>query len=67
MPEFVRVRDSLTGHEYSISANAVRDHHKVLTEDAVDRNGRPLRPNHKAPAKKAAPASTPETNTKSEE
>lgn len=66
MPEFVRVRDSLTGHEYSISKAAVREHHKVLDkEDAVDRLGKPLRPNHKTPAKKAAPASTPETNTKS--
>lgn len=67
MPDFVRVRDQITGHEYSISRKAVRRHHSVLDAPAVDRGGRPLRPVHKSSAKKkAAPASTPETNNSEE-
>lgn len=66
MPTFVRVKDKNTGHEFSISANAVRDHHTLLDKPAVDRNGRPLRPQHKSSAYLAAPASTPEPITSEE-
>lgn len=40
MPKLVRVRDSVTGHEYSTAL--VLDQHKVLDEPAVDAHGRAL-------------------------
>lgn len=63
---FVRVRHNKTGHKFSIDERAVRDHHTVLKQDAVDRNGKPLPPEHKTPATSAASASTPTPNNNKE-
>lgn len=38
---WTRVRDKRTGHHYS-TAVVDPEHHQVLKQDAVDRNGRPL-------------------------
>ena len=46
MPDYLRVRENGTGHEYSVVASAVEpDNHKVLDDEpAVDGNGNPLPP-----------------------
>ena len=49
MPEFVRVKDNKTRHEFTIDAINVADSLKVIDKLAVDRNGRPL------PAKPSVP------------
>jgi len=64
---FVRVRDKNTGDKSSIPERAVRDVHEVLDEPAVDLRGKPLRPEPKTSATKAAPASTPAITNHSEE
>ena len=50
MTEYVRVRDTATGHHITISA-ALAERHKSryveLKQDAPDRDGRPLPPRHK--------------------
>ncbi len=42
MPEFVRVRDSVTKHEYTIGADAVVDGLTVLDKPATNSGGAPL-------------------------
>lgn len=50
MIEYVRVRDTATGHHITVSA-ALAERHKSryveLKQDATDRDGRPLPPRHK--------------------
>lgn len=68
MYDFVRVKDKLTGHEFSVRY-ADPDQHEVLDKEAVDRNGDPLpdKPRTSARAKAAEkknanggePATTP--------
>lgn len=64
-PDWVRVRDARTGHRYTTTrAAAVRDPQRfqIITDDAVDKNGRvlPEKPLRKAPAApKPAPANKP--------
>ncbi|MBO0826209.1 MAG: hypothetical protein J2P24_00365 [Streptosporangiales bacterium] len=41
MPEWTRVRDKDTGHEYS-TRTVLPDAHQVLDKDAADAYGRPL-------------------------
>jgi hypothetical protein len=68
MPKFVRVHDKRFNVDVSISEMAVRDHHKVLDEPALDVNDKPLRATpHASATKKAAPASTPENKESKEE
>lgn len=56
MPKFVRVRDKVTGHQFTIAEAAVRDDkHDVLKDkDAVNKQGKPLpaKPNTSASARK---------------
>jgi hypothetical protein len=64
MPEYVRVRDNGTKHEYSVVASAVDPAAQtVLKEDAVDEIGVPLPPKHHAP--KTAPSESLSSNTES--
>jgi hypothetical protein len=42
MPDFVRVRDKRTGHEYSVRRPHPQ-HHEVIDKPAQSRNGRALR------------------------
>ena len=44
MTDFVRVRDSLTGHEYSTPPHLVRDGLTIVDKPAVSPNGTPLPP-----------------------
>lgn len=47
MPEFVRVKDKATKHEYSVVASTVDpDHQEVLEKDATNPDGTPLPPKH---------------------
>lgn len=47
MPEFVRVRDNDTKHEYTVVASAVDpEAHTVLDEPALDETEAPLPPKH---------------------
>jgi len=63
MPEFVRVRDKDTGHEYSVVH--VQDHHEVLKDKkAVDANGRPYPAKPKTSVAKKATASKSSTSSK---
>lgn len=44
-PDWVRVKDTRTGHEITVSRRVVNDkhpHYEVLDKPAVDRSGRPL-------------------------
>lgn len=72
MPDFTRVKDKITGHEFSVRWPNP-DQHDVLDKDAVDANGDPLPPKPKtSAATKAAekkngggePAGTPEEGSK---
>lgn len=57
MPEYVRVRDHGTKHEYTVVASTVDPKAQtVLKEPAVDEIGVPLPPKHYTPAK-ASPES----------
>ena len=47
MPDFIRVRDSRTGHKYSVTAAALAKdpgHLTAVQEPATDGRGRPLPP-----------------------
>lgn len=47
MPEYVRVKDKQTKHEYSVVASAVNeDAHQVLKRPATNPDGTPLPPKH---------------------
>lgn len=52
---FVRVKDKLTGHEFSVRF-ADPEQHEVLDKDAVDNNGEPLPPKPKTTATAQAAA-----------
>lgn len=56
MPEFVRVRDKDTKHEYSVVDSAVDPAaHEVLKEPGAEPDGSPIPPKHyEAPAKTSA-------------
>lgn len=42
-PDWVRVKDTRTGHEITVSQRvAHKEHYEVLDKVAVDRSGRPL-------------------------
>lgn len=57
MPEFTRVRDKDTGHEYSV-VNVDPDAHEVIDGDAANADGVPLPPTYTT-SKKAASKETP--------
>ncbi|WP_294567611.1 hypothetical protein [uncultured Arthrobacter sp.] len=55
MPEYVRVKDKQTGHEFSMPAGTFdEDAVTVLKKDAVDAGGEPLPTKHKTTADQAA-------------
>lgn len=76
MPEWVRVRDKDTGHEYDVAASAVRaDAHEVLADYApnvgstararpakhrVDKAGKPGTRNRRPAAADTSASKTPE-------
>lgn len=64
MPEWTRVRDKSTGHEFSV-ARVNPKAHDVLDKPAVDRNGSPLpaKPRVSNGAAKSAPADTSSERT----
>lgn len=41
-PEFVRVKDKNSRHEYTVATHAIREHHEVIDKPAVDAVGQPL-------------------------
>ena len=58
MSDFVRVRDSRTGHEYTVTAAALAidpGHLTRIKGDATDDQGRPLEPTY---AEEPTPATT---------
>lgn len=75
MPDFVRVKDTVTGHEYNVAESAVdAERHNVLSKSAYDHNGDlvPDKPNFPkgsakstrasaAPSQPSTPASEPTT------
>lgn len=64
MPEFVRVRDKSTRHEYTIRRDQLNPKgHEELNKPAATRGGVPLPPKHYVkpkPATPKSPASDPE-------
>lgn len=46
MPEFIRVRDTDTKHEFTIPAAALRDGLERIDKPAMSPDGRPLPPKH---------------------
>ena len=55
MPEYVRVKDKSTGHEFSMPAGTFdEDAVTVLKKDAVDPGGAPLPTKHKTTVADAA-------------
>ena len=59
MSHLVRVRDTITGHHYTIARAAKRDRHRVLTgADALDANGKPLPPKPDLPKPQTKRAAT---------
>lgn len=75
MPEFVRVKDKNSKHEYTVAVVGLRAHHEVIDKPAVDSVGKPLPPKpfvpHKGAGKKStapsASQSTPEEPAESKE
>lgn len=71
MPEYLRVRDKDTGHEYSIRAEHLNeDAHTVLKKPALDNHGdpaamKPREPLGRRATKKAAAKKTASSGTKS--
>jgi hypothetical protein len=65
MPEFVRVRDKDTGHEYSVVH--VKDNHEVLEKkNPLNARGKPYPAKHKTSvAKKAAASKSSKSSTSS--
>ena len=60
MPEYVRVRDHDTKHEYTVVASAVDpEHQTVLKEAAVDEIGVPLPAKHHASAPESLSSQKP--------
>ena len=66
--EYVRVQDPETGHKFTVAV-VYDERLKVLKEDAVDKRGRPLPPEHSAPKRKArqAPEPAPEATNEPKE
>lgn len=64
MPNFVRVKHNVTGHEYTKPEGAVRSDETVLDKPAVDVNGAPRLPKTNPLKGKATPA--PENTTAKE-
>ncbi len=60
MPEYLRVRDRATKHQYSIVASAFReDAHELLDKPAAHSDGTPLPPKYyEAPAGLSNPNAT---------
>lgn len=58
MPEYLRVKDKSTGHEFSVIASAVDEESMqvVLEKDAADHTGEPLPPEY---ATKSLSSNTP--------
>ena len=55
MPEYVRVKDKATGHEFSMPEGTFDEEAvTVLKKDAVDPGGEPLPPKHKTTVADAA-------------
>lgn len=59
LPEFVRVRDKRTGHQYS-TRFPHPEHHEVLDQPAVDANGRSLPAKPHVQLKASRPTSSKE-------
>ena len=64
--EYFRVQDPETGHKFTV-AKVFDERLKVLNEDAVDRRGRPLPPEHAPSKKKARQASPPAPEARDQE
>lgn len=51
MPEYVRVRDKKTGHEYSVVRSALDEESQVvLDKPAAWPDGRPMEPKYRIPS-----------------
>ena len=60
MTDFVRVRDDVTGHEYSVRAGRVKPGQTIIDKPAVTRAGRavPAKPKRTIVAEPAQPLAT---------
>lgn len=57
MPEYIRVRDKATGHEYTVTAARFDDaSHTRLDRPALDAHGEPAAPKYRTSATKKAAA-----------
>ena len=69
MTDYVRVRDTVTGHHITVAAALAGRHPKryaVLRQDATDADGRPLPPKYRA-VKATTQADTEATTTEATE
>lgn len=54
MPEYIRVRQNATGHEFTVRADSDLTGRTVIDRPAVDRNGRIIPPKYKTTVAAAA-------------
>jgi hypothetical protein len=67
MPEYVRIKDKQTGHEFSMPAGTFdKDVVTVLDKDATDPGGTPLPTKHKTTVAKAAESKSGQAATSKE-